>query len=171
MIICQMPERASGLTIASGGSSKDRYHGKLAFVITAKLDQGDLLPGRCCKVGICMGSYYCVQILQLKPTASSNEFEALMRVRVVEMERWIPGVLTFSLLRAHARGDEETIHYFMTLTFTNAEAYAYWHQVEDEASTYWPQLASTLQRCEQLSTLINEYEGTMITQEILNSDR
>jgi hypothetical protein len=118
-----------------------------------------------------MASYYCVQILQLKPTATSSEFEALMRVRVVEMERWIPGVLTFSLLRTHAREDQETIRYFMVLTFTNSEAYAYWHQVEDEASTYWPQLASTLQRCEQLSTLVDEYEGTMIAQEMLNSDR
>jgi hypothetical protein len=118
-----------------------------------------------------MASYYCVQILQLKSAASSSEFEALMRVRVVEMERWIPGVLTFSLLRAHAREDQEIIRYFMTLTFTNSEAYAYWHQVEDEAATYWPQLASTLQRCEQLSTLIDEYEGTMIAQETLNSDR
>ena len=118
-----------------------------------------------------MGSYYCVQLLQLKPTASATEFEALMHTRVVEMERWIPGVLTFSLLRARAREDEETQHYFMTLTFTNSEAYAYWRQVEDEAATYWPQLASTLQHCEQLSTLVSEYEGTMISQETLNNDR
>jgi len=118
-----------------------------------------------------MGSYYCVQILQLKSAASNTEFEALMRVRVVEMERWIPGVLTFSLLRAHPPEDKETVRYIMTLTFTNPEAYAYWHQVEDEAPTYWPQLASTLQRCEQLSTLVEEYEGTMIAQETLNSDK
>ena len=118
-----------------------------------------------------MSRYYCIQMLQLKSGASGTEFEALMRVRVVEMERWIPGVLTFSLLRVHSREDEENIRYFMTLTFTNAEAYTYWHQVEDEAPTYWPQLASTLQRCEQLSTVIDEYEGAMITQEILNSDR
>jgi hypothetical protein len=118
-----------------------------------------------------MGSYYCIQLLQLKPNASETEFEDLIHMRIVEMERWIPGVLTFSLLRASAREDEKARHYFMTLTFTNFEAYTYWRQVEDEAVTYWPQLASTLLRCEQLATLINEFEGTMIFQETLNSDR
>lgn len=118
-----------------------------------------------------MGSYYYVQTLQLKPAASSTEFEALTRVRVVEMGRWIPGVLTFSLLRTHPPEDEETVRYIMTLTFTNPEAYAYWRQVEDEAPTYWPLLASTLHQCEQLATLVDEYEGTMITQETLNSDK
>ena len=115
-----------------------------------------------------MSSHYCVRILQLKPAASSTDLEALIRVRVVEMERWIPGVLQFSLLRMNVP-DGETMRYIMTLTFAGVEAYMYWRQVEDEAPTYWPQLASVLSSCEQLCTLIEEYEGTLIMRETLNS--
>lgn len=120
-------------------------------------------------IGVCMDNYYCIRILQLKPAASSTDLEALMRARVVEMERWIPGVQQFSLLRTNTPADEP-MRYVMTLTFANFEAYAYWRQVEDEAPAYWPQLASVLLRCEQLCTLVEKYEGTMILQEILSSD-
>lgn len=116
-----------------------------------------------------MGSYYCVHILRLKPTASGVDFEALLRTRVVEMGRWVPGVQRFSLMCTKGSADE-AVYYIMTLTFENQQAYAYWRQVEEEAHTYWPQLASVLQRCEQVSTLFEEYEGTMLLQEELNSD-
>ena len=116
-----------------------------------------------------MSNYYCVQILGLKPAASGADLEALLRTRVIEMGRWIPGVQRFSLMRTKNPGGE-TVHYLMTLTFESQQAYIYWRQVEEEAHAYWPQLASVLQRCEQISTLLAEYEGTMLLQEELNSD-
>ncbi len=78
-----------------------------------------------------MDNYYCIRILQLKPAASSTDLEALMHMRVVEMERWIPGVQQFSLLRTNTPADEP-MRYVMTLTFANFEAYTYWRQVESE---------------------------------------
>ncbi|MBA2392906.1 MAG: hypothetical protein H0V70_09195 [Ktedonobacteraceae bacterium] len=116
-----------------------------------------------------MSSYYCVQILGLKPAASGADLEALLRTRVAEMGRWITGVQRFSLMRAKTPTGE-TVHYLMTLTFESQQAYIYWRQVEEEAHAYWPQLASVLQRCEQVSTLLAEYEGTLLLQEELNSD-
>src|SRR6266496_944579 len=82
-------------------------------------------------IGVCMDNYYCIRILQLKPAASSTDLEALMHMRVVEMERWIPGVQQFSLLRTNTPADEP-MRYVMTLTFANFEAYTYWRQVESE---------------------------------------
>jgi hypothetical protein len=116
-----------------------------------------------------MGNYYCIHILQLKPTISGTNLEALIRIRVIEMERWIPGIQRCSLLRINAN-DDEPIRYMMTLTFATHEAYGYWRQVEEEAPAYWPQLASVLLRCEQSYALLEEYKGTMVLQEILNSD-
>jgi heme-degrading monooxygenase HmoA len=116
-----------------------------------------------------MNNYYCIQILGLKPGASGTDLEALLRTRVVEMGRWIPGVQRFSLMRTKTPASE-VVHYLMTLTFESQQAYRYWRQVEEEAHAYWPQLASILQRCEQISTLLAEYEGTMLVQEELNSD-
>jgi len=116
-----------------------------------------------------MGKYYCVQVLGLKPAASGADLEALLRTRVVEMGRWIPGVQRFSLMRTKTPAGE-AVHYLMILTFESQQASIYWRQVEEEAQTYWPQLASVLQRCEQISMLLEEYEGTMLMQEELNSD-
>jgi heme-degrading monooxygenase HmoA len=116
-----------------------------------------------------MGVYYCVHILKMKPGAAAGELEALLRTRVVEMGRWIPGVQRFTLMRTNALVNE-AVRYVMTITFESQQAYAYWHQVEEEAQAYWPQLASVLQRCEQMVTLLDEYEGTMLLQEELNSD-
>ena len=116
-----------------------------------------------------MSSYYCVHILRLKPGASAADLEALQHTRVVEIGRWIPGVQSFSLMRTNTPLDE-AVHYIMTITFESQQAYAYWKQVEEEAQTYWPQLATVLQRCEQISTLLEEYEGTMLMQENLESD-
>jgi hypothetical protein len=116
-----------------------------------------------------MSGYYCVHILGLKPGASAADLEALQRTRVVEMGRWIQGVRHFSLMRTNVPMGGE-VRYIMTIIFENQEACAYWHQVEEEALAYWPQLASVLQRCEQVSMLLAEYEGTMLVQEELNSD-
>jgi heme-degrading monooxygenase HmoA len=116
-----------------------------------------------------MGVYYCVHILKMKPGATASELEALLRTRVVEMGRWIPGVQRFTLMRTNALVSE-AVRYVMTITFESQQAYAYWHQVEEEAQAYWPQLAAVLQRCEQMATLLDEYEGTMLLQEELNSN-
>lgn len=116
-----------------------------------------------------MTNYYCVQVLGLKAAATGSDLEALLRTRIVEMGRWISGVQRFSLMRTKTPTGE-AVHYLMTLTFESQQAYKYWRQVEEEAHVYWPQLASVLQRCEQISTLLAEYEGTMLVQEELNSD-
>ena len=116
-----------------------------------------------------MSNYYCVHILKLKPAAAGADLEALLRKRVIEMGRWIPGVQHFSLMRTKASASAGE-YYLMTITFESQQAYVYWRQVEEEAHVYWPQLASVLQGCEQISTLEEEYEGTLLLQKELNSD-
>jgi hypothetical protein len=105
-----------------------------------------------------MGDYCCVRVWQLKASASESDLEAFAGSSLLEMQRWIPGIKRLALCRLAG----EPKRYMMLLVFTDYEAYGYWRQIEEEASTYWERYAAVLVQWEQLSNLVGEYPGELL---------
>jgi hypothetical protein len=103
--------------------------------------------------------YCCVRLWRLKPGASAHDLEALTSSGLLEMQRWIPGVEHLSLVRL---GGEPAGRYLLITTFSDYEAYMHWRQVEEEAPDYWERYASILMHWEQLSDMIEEYDGEVV---------
>lgn len=101
---------------------------------------------------------FCTRVWQLRRGASPTELENLACSGILEMMRWVPGVKHLSLSRVG--GDPQ--RYVMQITFTDAAAYAYWRQIEQEAADYWEHLAAVLMQWEQLCELVEEYAGELV---------
>ncbi len=107
-----------------------------------------------------MNGYRSVRLWQLKSGASARELEELVTSGVLEMQRWIPGVQSLSLVRLDG---EPTGRYLMITNFIDCEAYRRWRQIEEEGPDYWERYASILMHWEQLAKLIEEYHGEMVS--------
>ncbi|HEX9134967.1 MAG TPA: hypothetical protein VF844_22000 [Ktedonobacteraceae bacterium] len=107
-----------------------------------------------------MSDYRSVRLWQLKSGASASELEELVTSGVLEMQRWIPGVKGLSLIRLDS---EPAGCYLLITTFTDYEAYRRWRQIEEEGPDYWERYASVLMHWEQLVTLVQEYQGEVVS--------
>ena len=107
-----------------------------------------------------MNGYRSVRLWQLRAGASVSELEELVTSGVREMQRWIPGVYSLSLIRLDG---EPVGRYLLITTFTDYEAYRRWRQIEEEGPDYWERYASVLMHWEQLVMLVQEYQGEMVS--------
>jgi hypothetical protein len=107
-----------------------------------------------------MNGYRSVRLWQLRPGASASELEELVTSGVLEMQRWIPGVQGLSLISLDG---EPAGRYLLITIFTDYEAYRRWRQIEEEGPDYWERYASVLMHWEQLVTLVEEYQGEVVS--------
>jgi hypothetical protein len=107
-----------------------------------------------------MNGYRSVRVWQLKMGASARELEELVTSGVLEMQRWIPGVKSLSLVRLEG---EPHGRYLIITTFTNYEVYRRWRQIEEEGSDYWERYASIMMHWEELAQLLEEYHGEVVS--------
>ena len=78
---------------------------------------------------------------------------------VLEMQCWIPGAKSLSLIRLDG---EPAGRCLVITTFTDHQAYQRWRQIEEEGPDYWERYASVMMHWEQLVTLVEEYRGEVI---------
>jgi hypothetical protein len=107
-----------------------------------------------------MNGYRSVRLCQLIPGASASELEELVTSGVLEMQRWIPGTKGLSLIRLHG---EPAGRYLVITTFTDHQVYHRWRQIEEEGPDYWERYASIMMHWEELATLVEEYQGKVVS--------
>jgi heme-degrading monooxygenase HmoA len=114
-----------------------------------------------------LGDYYQVRVYQLKAEARATDLEWLAASGLAEMQGWIAGVKSLSLVRL---GSDEGVleevgdgtRYLLVTRFASYEAYRRWRQVEAEGADFWERYASVMIHWEQLSLLVGEYAGEAV---------
>lgn len=113
-----------------------------------------------------LSDYVLVRVYQLKPGVEARELERLAASGLAEMQGWIAGVKSFSLLRLG--GDEdvsvaaEAGQYLLLIRFASYEAYRGWRLVEAEGADFWEHYASVMTAWEQVSQLAGEFAGEAV---------
>ena len=116
-----------------------------------------------------LGDYFLIREYRLRPGVEAMELERLAASGLAEMQGWIAGVKSFSLLRlgrdedvsAEAEG-EGAMRYLLLIRFASYEAYRGWRRVEAEGADFWERYASVMIAWEQVSQLVGEYAGEAV---------
>jgi hypothetical protein len=121
---------------------------------------------------------------QLRAGAGATELERLAASGLAEMQSWVEGVKSLSLLRLEGDVDvpaaaragtveetEEGGRYLLLLRFASYEAYRRWQLVEAEGADFWERYASVMMSWEQLSQVVGEYAGEAVVDALFHASR
>jgi hypothetical protein len=133
---------------------------------------------------IFLGDYFLVRVYQLKAGARATDLERLAASGLAEMQGWIAGVKSLSLVRLEGNEDVpvptgarelegagDGSHYLLMIRFASYEAYRRWRQVEAEGADFWERYASVMIHWEQLSQLAGEYVGEAVVDVLFHASR
>ncbi len=115
---------------------------------------------------------------------AATELERLAASGLAEMQSWVAGVKSLSLLRLEGDGvvpapakmtaveeTEEGGRYLLLIRFASYEAYRRWRLVEAEGADFWERYASVMMSWEQLSQLVGEYAGQAVVDTLFHASR